>query len=121
MSLTKFTGSTDVISQLPNRPAISANELKAKFDEAETAIKNYLNDTLTVEVEGLIETEVEEGKVVVENVLTSTSTTNALSAAQGKTLNDTIISLDNSKQKKITVGTGTPTGGTNGDIYIQLF
>ena len=32
-------------------------------------------------------------KTVVENVLTSTSTTNALSATQGKTLNDKIINL----------------------------
>lgn len=53
-------------------------------------------------------------KTVINNTLTSTSTTEALSANMGKKLND-------EKQKKITYGTTTPTGGNNGDIYIQYF
>lgn len=53
----------------------------------------------------------------VENVLTSTSTSNALSAAQGKVLKDLI----NGKQKTISKGTSTPSGGSNGDIYLQYF
>jgi hypothetical protein len=56
-------------------------------------------------------------KNTVENVLTSDSTTNALSAYQGKVLNTAL----NGKQKTISVGTSTPTGGSNGDIYIQYF
>ena len=56
-------------------------------------------------------------KTIVENVLTSTSTTNALSAAQGKALKD----LVDAKQKNISKGTATPSGGSNGDIYIQYF
>lgn len=44
-------------------------------------------------------------KTIVENVLTSTSTTNALSAAQGKNLK----ALIDAKQKSITKGTTTPT------------
>ena len=56
-------------------------------------------------------------KNTVENVLTSTSTTNALSAAQGKALK----TLVDAKQKTITRGTSTPSGGSNGDIYIQYF
>lgn len=46
------------------------------------------------------------------NTLTSSSTTESLSAAQGKNLQDT-------KQKNITSGTAAPTGGVNGDIYLQ--
>lgn len=53
-------------------------------------------------------------KVVVNNTLTSTSTTAALSAAMGKKLND-------EKQKKVKYGTAAPSGGVNGDIYIQYF
>lgn len=57
MSLTKFTGNTNVISQLADIPVQTGDDLKAKFDEAETAIKNYLNNTLTTEIEQLVATE----------------------------------------------------------------
>lgn len=56
-------------------------------------------------------------KTIVENVLTSTSATNALSAAQGKNLKNLI----DGKQKTISYGKGTPSGGNDGDIYIQYF
>ena len=48
----------------------------------------------------------------INNTLTSTSTTEALSANMGKTLQDT-------KQKSITYGTAAPSGGADGDIYLQ--
>ena len=54
MSLTKFTENTNVISELPDAPSMSAQEIKAKFDEAGTKIKNYLNNTLTDETEQLV-------------------------------------------------------------------
>lgn len=53
-------------------------------------------------------------KTTIENVLTSTSTTNALSAAMGKELYD-------KKQNLIKIGTEEPSGGMSGDIYIQYF
>lgn len=56
-------------------------------------------------------------KTTIENVLTSSSTTNGLSAAQGKALK----ALVDGKQKSISKGTATPSGGSNGDIYIQYF
>lgn len=56
MSLTKFTGNTNVISELSDTPTETATELKAKFDEAGTSIKNYLNNTLTEETEQLVST-----------------------------------------------------------------
>ena len=56
-------------------------------------------------------------KTIVENVLTSTSATNALSAAQGKILKN----LVDGKQKTISYGKGTPSGGSDGDIYLQYF
>lgn len=48
----------------------------------------------------------------INNTLTSTSTTEALSANMGKQLQDT-------KQKNITYGTADPTGGSDGDIYLK--
>ena len=56
-------------------------------------------------------------KTTIENVVTSSSTTNGLSAAQGKALK----ALVDGKQKSISKGTATPSGGSNGDIYIQYF
>lgn len=53
-------------------------------------------------------------KTVINNTLTGTSTIEALSAAMGKKLND-------EKQNLIKSGTTIPTGGNNGDIYIQYF
>lgn len=76
--------------------------------------KNNFTDAYKQKLDGIA---ANATKNTVENVLTSTSTTNALSAAQGKVLKD---GLD-AKQKKITYGTGVPSGGSNGDIYIQYF
>ena len=121
MSLTKLTENLNKVSNLPEKPTLSPEALQAVFDEAGNIIKSYLNETLTVEVETLINTKMQEAKVIVDNVLDSTSTTHALSALQGKNLNEAVQNLDNVKQKTITVGTDEPSGGLNGDIYIQLY
>lgn len=64
--------------------------------------KNNFSDAFKTKLEGI---ETGANKTIVENVLTSTSTTNALSAAQGKNLK----ALIDAKQKSITKGTTTPT------------
>lgn len=64
--------------------------------------KNNFSDAFKTKLEGI---ETKANKTIVENVLTSTSTTNALSAAQGKNLK----ALIDAKQKSITKGTTTPT------------
>lgn len=50
MSLPKFNEDIQIISKLADEPndvgGLSANELKAKFDEAGTLIKAFINDTL---------------------------------------------------------------------------
>lgn len=50
MSLPKFNKDIKIISKLDDEPndvgGLSANELKAKFDEAGTLIKAFINDTL---------------------------------------------------------------------------
>lgn len=121
MSLTKLTENLNKVSNLPEKPSLAPEALQAVFDEAGNVIKTYLNETLTVETEALITTKVNEGKVVVDNVLDSTSTTHALSALQGKNLNTSISNLNNTKQKAITIGAEAPSGGEDGDIYIQIF
>lgn len=76
--------------------------------------KNNFSDSYKNKLDGI---STGANKTVVENVLSSTSTTNALSAAQGKALKELI----NGKQKNISKGTSTPSGGSDGDIYIQYF
>lgn len=64
--------------------------------------KNNFSDAYKTKLDGI---EMKANKTIVENVLTSTSTANALSAAQGKILK----ALIDAKQKSITKGTTTPT------------
>lgn len=56
--LTKFTGELDIIAALDDEPndvgGLTADELKAKFDEGPKAIADYINGTLTEELEEAI-------------------------------------------------------------------
>lgn len=159
MALSKLTDNLNNIQSLPDKPSLEAEELKEEFDKAGNAIKAYINEVLTEEIEALINNTVESAKIIVENVLTSESAVNALSANQGKALKDLIDTMKtkldgiatganktmvenvltststtnalsanqgkvlkglvDGKQKTITRGTATPSGGSSGDIYIQ--
>ena len=124
MSLTKLTENLNKVGSLANRPTLQPEDLKKIFDESDNIIKDFINEILIPEIEKLVSDTAKANKTTVENVLTSTSTTNALSSAQGtllKGLIDTLTFTVNGKQKVITRGTATPSGGSNGDIYIQYF
>lgn len=146
MSLTKLTENLNKVSSLPDRPTLQPDELKGVFDEAGNSIKDYINEILIEELEKLFSDASKENKTILElantlkskldgidvganktvinNTLTSTSTSEALSANQGKTLKGLVDSLTttvNEKQKTISKGTSTPSGGSDGDIYIQYF
>ena len=86
MSLTKLTENLNKVGSLPDKPTIQSAELKAVFDEAGNVIKDYLNEILTVEIEKLVSDTAKANKTTVENILTSESTVNALSAYQGAIL-----------------------------------
>lgn len=59
MAIPKFEENVDIISNLPNYPGseggLTPEEFRAKFDEAAHIIKNYLNNTLTPELDQLID------------------------------------------------------------------
>lgn len=76
--------------------------------------KNNFTDEYKQKLDGIA---INANKTIINNTLTSTSTTEALSAAQGREIK---TQIDN-KQKNINKGTGAPSGGNNGDIYIQYF
>lgn len=65
----------------------------------------------------------DKGLVQLNNTLTSTSTTTALTASQGKNLKDLIDTKQNSlpieNRRSITISSFDPTGGSNGDIWMK--
>lgn len=113
MALTKLTANLNNIQALSDRPnasdGLTADELKERFDRAGNEIKSYINNTLTEELDS-----------VVSDTYTTTEIDNMFSGLSSTYYNKTQI--DNTVsglQPKITYGTGTPTGGSNGDIYIK--
>lgn len=49
--LTKLTENINTHQSLPDSPALTSAQLKKKFDEAPNAIKDYINNTLTGEID----------------------------------------------------------------------
>ena len=106
MSLTKLTENLNNVSSLPDKPSLQAEELKALFDMAGNTIKLYLNEVLTQEIDTII-----------------TEITNSITGNKTE-LTTKITDIENSiknKQNTIKKGTSAPTGGNDGDIYIQYF
>ena len=67
MSIERCTVDTNVISELPDAPAISATELKGKFDNADSGLKGYINNTLIPDIESAIDTESTAIRTVIDN------------------------------------------------------
>ena len=109
MSLTKLTTNLNNIQALHDRPnssdGLTADELKERFDKAGNDIKSYINNTLTEELDETIADSYTKTEV-------DTLLTNYYNKSQ---IDSTVSNL----QPKITSGTGAPTGGSNGDIYIR--
>ena len=85
MALLKFEKDMAIISALDDEPndvgGLTAAELKAKFDEGGQAIKQFLNETLTPqidsekagrdELEGLVLGQIPDGTITVEKMAPS--------------------------------------------------
>ena len=110
MALTKLTTNLNNIQALSDKPntadGLTADELKERFDKAGNDIKTYINNTLTEEIDATI-----------TDTYTKTQVDSKISGLSSTYYNKT--ETDNKYQHKITYGTGTPTGGNNGDIYIK--
>lgn len=124
------TAAVNVIRQLADEPSLTSAELKAAFDEAAQNIKDWLNDEfipcLRTEFDtkqDLIQLEPNSAIAVDENgnIAEAQVSVNELSYLSGITANvqTQLDQLEAAKQPKITYGTTSPTGGSNGDIYIQ--
>ena len=69
MAMTKFNKDMEIISALDDEPndvgGLTAAQLKAKFDEGGVALKDYLNDTLTQEIDTKLATKQELNSAVI--------------------------------------------------------
>lgn len=179
MALTELTENLNTHQSLPDQPALTAEELKAVWDEAPNAIKDYINQTLTKELDTILEAKVDKivGKVLSSNDFTdayktklegiatnannythpitagnkhipaggssgqilrwsssgtatwgadnnttygiATTSANGLMSASDKTKLNGIAT--SATRNVINRGTSAPSGGSNGDIYIQYF
>lgn len=126
----KCTASVNVIRNLADEPSLSAQELKYEFDKAAQNIKDWLNDEFIPDLEtqfglkqDLINIEPDSTLTVNENgdIVSTSVSVNEISYLAGVTSNvqEQIDKLSQNLQSKITYGTESPDGGSNGDIYIQ--
>lgn len=145
MEFTQLNADMNIIRKLADNPTETAAELKAKFDEGGAAVKDYINsvhlpqlteaiDAAEGEISELlsglssvreslasVRTELSSVQASVKKIpavindLSSTSTTAALAANQGRALNTALAG----KQKSIAYGTAAPSGGADGDVYIK--
>lgn len=65
MSLTKLTENLNIHQSLPDKPAQTSTELKELFDRAGNIIKQYINNTLTSEVDSNLNTKANSSEVSV--------------------------------------------------------
>lgn len=135
MALTQFTKDMNIIASLADEPTQTAAELKAKFDEGGAAVKTYLNETLKPFADAL-ESSVPDVAGGVSTILSAdlAAARALISNADGKVAAGDVTSAElnclagvtgavqtqlDAKQKTIACGTAAPSGGSDGDIYIQ--
>ena len=113
MNISKLTADMAVISKLPDSPTETAASLKAKFDQAPQAIGEYLNGVLVPQLNesvSAVEQAADEAKQSVAQVQQSV-------AQVQQSVNEASARIDG-KQDRISMGTGAPSGGYDGQIYI---
>ena len=134
MAYTKFNSDlVNIIRSLPDAPTLSATELKIAFDKGSMNLAEYLNSTLTDEIESKdysFEVAIERIDSLVQAINNTVNLLNSsvnslltsynLHKSSASHISSSERALWNSKQKKITYGVSAPTGGTDGDIYIQI-
>ena len=111
MALTKSTVKVTNISELATKPnatdGLTDATFKALFDKASLDNKTFINDTLTAEIDTALALKADASAV-------------AGKADQDTTYTKTEVdSIATGKQKAITSGTANPSGGSDGDIYLQ--
>lgn len=99
MSLTKLTDNLNEIQSLADKPTQTATQLKQAFDNAGNTIKDYINNTLTSEIDTV-----------------TSSQSNSIAS-----LSNTVSGLKSGATTKITIGSSVPSSLENGEVYLQYF
>lgn len=106
MSLSKFSEAVNNVASLPDKPTLTASQLKAVFDKTGADLKTYLNSTLTTELDTALATKVDS--VGGSRLMTTAEATKLQGIDTGAT--KTVIAS----------GSAEPTVSTVADLYIQI-
>ena len=114
MALTKLTASVNNIQSLSDRPntidGLTSSQLKETFDKAGADIKEYINDTLTEELDTKLATIPDTSNFV---------TTSDSRLTNSRQCNNSFDSWSTARSNlKITYGTSLPSTGDNGSIFL---
>ncbi len=134
MALTELTANLNIHQSLPDKPALTADELKEEFDKAGNLIKEYLNDILLSELNGII-TSLQSKDISIEGTISSLqrivgeATTNVSNIQTSiNNINNSITNIQNKTNSyksgantKITIGSSVPSSLENGEVYFQYF
>lgn len=120
MAITELTENMNIHQSLPDKPALSAEELKVEFDKAANLIKEYLNGTLLVELNSLINV-LQNKDVTIESTLNSLQTIVNEATTNITNIQNTTSNLKSGATTKITIGSSVPSSLENGEVYFQYF
>lgn len=120
--LTKIVADQGVIGALQDQPTIGSTALKGKFDENPDKIIDYINNTLTEELDAALPAGLTVGRALISNAngYTAVSDVTATELGYLDGVTSALQTQLNSKQKTITSGTADPSGGADGDIYLKI-
>ena len=123
MALSKFTENVNNIQALSDRPnvtdGITSSELKEKFDKAGSDIKNYMNNTLTEEIDDAIVDINSDIAAVQASIPTNYVTTSDSRLTNSRKCNNTFDNWSTARSNlKVTYGTSLPSSADNGAIFL---
>ena len=123
MALTKFTENVNNIQALSDRPnvtdGITSSELKERFDKAGSDIKNYINNTITEELDEEITTINNSITSITQSLPTDYVRTSDTRLTNSRKCNNTFDNWSTARSNlKVTYGTSLPSSADNGAIFL---
>ena len=120
MSLTTLTENLNTIQSLPDQPALTSEQLKAKFDESSNKIKTYVNETLIPELNTIL-TNLQNKDTTLETAMATMQSTITEAVGNITSIQSTLSGLKSGATTKITIGSEVPSSLENGEVYFQYF
>lgn len=118
--LTEMTENVNIHQTLPDQPALTAEELKSKFDEGANKIKTYLNETLVDELTKIL-TSLENKDATLTTSITAMKTLVDEATRNITSMQEIVGNLKSGATTKISSGSTAPTSLEEGEIYLQYF